>query len=109
MKKQIMTLASKVGFKSLLVTRDLVPIKSPMCYFYYLCELQKWLIEKYNIHLWVYYCMILESSFYQIRHEISKNEYHNLTNENNSNKMKEYTYEESLEQGLLEALKLIKV
>jgi hypothetical protein len=74
---------------------------------YHLYDIKKWLREERNIHLWVYYCMILESNFYQIRHEISKNEYHHFTNENDSNKMNEFTYEEALEAGIWEAYYLL--
>lgn len=54
MNKDLINLASKVGFKSLLEIQDLIPIKSSMCYFYYLCELQKWLREKHNLYVEVY-------------------------------------------------------
>ena len=72
--------------------------------------LQKWLREKHNIHIWVYYSMILESHFYQIRYEVSKNEYQHFTNELDINKLtntNKFTHEESLELALVQALTLI--
>ena len=65
-----------------------------------------WFREKYSIHIWIYYDMILENSYYQIRHEISKNEYAHFTNEIESNKMNEFTYEQSREQSILKSLEL---
>ena len=65
-----------------------------------------WFRETYNIHIWIYYDMILENSYYQIRHEISKNEYTHFTNEIESNKMNEFTYKQSREQAILKSLKL---
>lgn len=61
--------------------------------------------EKYNIHIWIYYCMILESNFYQIRVESNRNSYINCSNDN-SNIMHEFTYNQSREQAILKAIEL---
>ncbi len=66
-----------------------------------------WFEEKYNIHIWIYYCMILESHFYQIRHELNSNSYDNYSNDLDSNKMHEFSYYESREQAILKAIELI--
>lgn len=98
MQEELMALASKIGFKSLLETKDFVPIKSSMCYFYYLCELQKWLREKHRIHTTIISCMISsnEIKYYIFKGKLKWN-WNELFN----------SYEDALEAGLFEALKLI--
>lgn len=65
-----------------------------------------WFREKYNIHIWVYYCMILDSHFYQIRHELNSNSYNHYSNDLDSNKMHEFTYKQAREQAILKTIEL---
>ena len=64
---------------------------------YYLWELQRWLREEHKLSIEVYY-------FKGWDYDICFME----TNTNTQGKVDLQTYEEALEQGLLEALKLIK-
>ena len=67
-----------------------------------------WFREEHNIHIWIYYDMILENSYYQIRHEVNKSSYHHYTNENAYHNMHEIDYPTSREHAILKAIEIIK-
>lgn len=65
--------------------------------------LQKWIREKHNIHIEIR--LNKKAYKYQIQYIPLKNEYGECLNESKNFN----TYEQALEEGLLEALKLIKL
>ncbi len=65
-----------------------------------------WFREKHSIYIWIYYAMIFESLYYQIRYEINKSEYHHYTNEILSIKMEKFSFEQSRKQAILKAIEL---
>ena len=66
--------------------------------------LQKWLREKYKIHIVVY---VMENSDGNIYYDFGLKRIVNYLSDNSSKPMKFSTYEKALEVGLQEALKLI--
>jgi len=62
-----------------------------------------WFREKYNIHIWIYYDMVFENSYYQIRHEINKSEYNHYCNDH----IDKTNFNKSREQSILKAIELI--
>ena len=67
--------------------------------------LQKWLREKHKIHIIVY---VMENSDGNIYYDFGLKRIVNYLSDNSSKPMEFSTYEEALEVGLQEALKLIK-
>lgn len=67
--------------------------------------LQRWLREKHGIHVWVHPNLIWQT--YHHKGIVDRKETHNTNIAFDGESMKD-TYEEALEVGLQEALKLIK-
>lgn len=109
MKDQLITfetskLAKEKGFRS--IQPHILILKSKEHYYLWMCELQKWLREIHNIHVCVDISLLKEwyVNIYNIQNKPSEFEQtYELLNEINFK-----TYEEALEQGLYQALKLIK-
>ncbi|WP_299527617.1 hypothetical protein [uncultured Lutibacter sp.] len=74
-------------------------------YYIWMCKLQKWLRDTHNLHIELSVDIFdnLETMCFRGFHIIQMNDYKDLFNTNEVFK----TYEEVLERGLFEALKLI--
>jgi len=104
MQKQLIASAKEKGFESHIIGKS-VEAKYSNKDFYYLwmCELQKWLREEYKIDIWITDRSDMHQNGYGI--VISGNDFESI-------ELNEYMavgtyYEEALEEGLKEALKLI--
>lgn len=104
--KQIAIKAKELGFKARTVTtihteKYLLGGKNTMlndmCFYLYLCDLQEWLRSKHNLTMDVISTNLLEYDYYIEQNDIAK-----------SNKHSFYTYQEALQEGIKESLKLIK-
>jgi len=74
-------------------------------YFLWLCELQKWLREEHDIHVWV---TAPTDGFYDACVFRDKTNYYRKFDDFTTNETDFTTYESAFEDGLFEALKLIK-
>ncbi len=118
MKQQLITLSKKLGFKSniKLIHGNYKPVDggevSNLLYYLWLCELQKWLRENYEIHVEIKLTDDTLCFHYEYVLVTSNDRYYNdedmidWAKRHWSNK-KYDTYEKALEEGLLESLKLI--
>jgi acyl-CoA thioesterase FadM len=70
-------------------------------------ELQKWLREKHNIHIYIRYCFS-ENDYVGHVYDSDTNTYEQVRNEFNEKRKSYPTYEECLEKLLVEALNRIK-
>ncbi len=74
--------------------------KEELRWYFWMCELQKWLINKHNIHIQIT-CTLVKGWFFFSLFEVSSRQL--LLEETNPGN----TYEEVLCLGLIESLKLI--
>lgn len=106
MNEQLIKLAREKSFKSSFEINDLIPIKSILCYYFYMCELQKWLREKHNLNIYIDTTPAFDKfqpSKYRATVKVAFQPFKWTT----AFYYLGDTYEESLEKGLQEALKLI--
>ena len=105
---KIAKLAEEKGFKTKTVTTKVTNdyllggknvMITEMCIYLWMCELQKWLREVHNIHITV---TSISQESWQYHIQKPKDKLGDNYNEDYEN------YEEALEDGLQEALKLIK-
>ena len=103
MQKQLIASAKEKGFESHIIGKS-VEAKYSNKDFYHLwmCELQKWLREKHNIHISIWYNNLTEKWRVDYIIDILLDEEYYCDKDREQN-----TYEEALEEGLKEALKLI--
>ena len=104
MSEELIKLATKLGFKSRIYSVH-ENLKSPdggdlekLLYYLWLCELQKWFREVHKIHVYV---------DARGRPHIRDNKEKLLSEVVKDNKYSGFEYEEALEMGLYQALKLI--
>lgn len=100
MEEQLIELSKQKGFKSI-VFSDL-EITSKLNFFLWLCELQKWIREEHNIEI----MFDLNDCRYFFKIKLIKNKY-GLSETITQFSKPFNTYEQALEQGLKESLKLI--
>ena len=105
MKEKLIELSKEKGFESK-IYKELIKIgiwiklSNNHAYYLWMCELQKWLRENHNIHIFIHYNTLTE------RFRI---EYITHINKEIENEYPEFnTYEQALGKGLYEGLKLIK-
>ena len=114
MKQELIELAGKKKFysKFLYQVAYKYSTKEDLRYLFWMVELQQWLREVYNIHInitKVYECSKSPAKFDGWNIYIAGKDFETSFEINNSLISKYFnTYEEALESGLLEALKLIK-
>jgi hypothetical protein len=109
MKTKLIELAKKVGFGAVLmqnVAYRAYPDLEPIRYYLWMCELQKWCRERYNININIKHRTTSQSFCFNITSGYEdKNE-----GELYSDVYKKYfTYEQALEEGLYQTLLLIQV
>ena len=99
MKEQLIELAHKKEF----ISRDRLIIVNDSYYYLWMCELQKWLREKYNIHISIDWNVDLKGNYcFMIDKEDKFCVYDGYKNNNYFD-----SYEKCLEFALFKALKLI--
>ena len=101
--EELIKLAKEKGFQSIInssVATDRLNMSLDDADYLWMCELQKWLREKHNIHVFIHYNTLTE------KHRI---EYITHIDKEIENEYSEFiTHEQALEQALIEGLKLIK-
>ena len=102
MQEQLVKLAKEKHFEGLFKKEWEYNTKESLRYYFWMCELQKWLREKYKLVVIISYQYEFDSTPYS--YWIYK-KYNSLPINQWIDDLK--TYEEALELGLLEALKLI--
>lgn len=99
MKEQLLNLARDKGFNSIFSVGIHV---NELGWLFWLVELQKWLREVHNLHIRIWYNFLTDKWRVEYIADIKQN----VLNSGNEDEFA--TYELALEQGLQEALKLIK-
>ncbi len=99
MKDELIKLANSKGFVTPCLPRGYISVAASeqLDHYFWMCELHKWLRDEYGIYIEID-LMIYEGFFkaFILEHDV-------LGNDGDL-----YTYEQALEVGLIEALKLIK-
>jgi len=101
MKEQLINLAKAKNFQPEWINSFPSDMQNNICYYLWMCELQKWLREKHNIHILIHYNVFSEK--YRIEYII------HMDRELEEEYPEVKTFEQALEKGLFEALKLIKL
>jgi len=119
MNKELIKLAKENDFEGYLKNEWAHNTKEPLRYYFWLCDLQKWLMEKHNIFIrtgYGWHPLTIENEYYGFNYFIE-----DINKQNDKEKFNEYlqrgiiveghsfdTNEDALEAGLFQALKLLK-
>lgn len=98
MKKQLISEAYKLNFKSYFGL--MLKINNNRMYYLWMCDLQKLLREKYDIHIWIV-PMYLNYPNFQYDFHIEDFQRHIISDKGCK------TYDQALEEALIESLKYI--
>lgn len=99
MKEELIKQSEEKGF----ISRDRLVKVNESYYYLWMCELQKWLRDKHNIDVQAPCIRFNSLKVKGYQYAITSDNYQQFTQEGDYN-----TYEQALEQGLIEGLKLIK-